>query len=35
MFINEIGEHNYEDIEKNENLKDIVAEADRKTGGML
>lgn len=35
MYINEIGEHNYEDIEKNEHIKDIVEEANRKTGGML
>lgn len=35
MYINEIGEHNYEDIEKKEHLRDIVDEANRKTGGML
>lgn len=35
MYINEIGEHNYEDIEKNKHIKDIVDEVNRKTGGML
>ena len=35
MYINGVGEHNYEEAQKNEHIKDIVDEVNRKTGGRL